>query len=98
MNAANDNSEEEVRRFERHLPHPPETVWEALTEPAELAAWFPEDLNSQERVIHEYDPPRVLEYSIGNESLRWELSPTKQGGSILVLETRIHTSAVRMAA
>ena len=30
-----------VLRMERALGHPPEKVWRALTEPAELAAWFP---------------------------------------------------------
>ena len=28
-------------RFERRLPHPVELVWRAVTEPAELAHWFP---------------------------------------------------------
>jgi uncharacterized protein YndB with AHSA1/START domain len=28
-------------RFTRRLPHPPEKVWRALTEPEHLAAWFP---------------------------------------------------------
>lgn len=28
-------------RIERRLDHPPAKVWRALTEPAELAAWFP---------------------------------------------------------
>jgi len=28
-------------RFERELPHPPERVWKALTERAELSAWHP---------------------------------------------------------
>ena len=28
-------------RFVRRLPHPPQKVWRALTEPAHLAAWFP---------------------------------------------------------
>jgi uncharacterized protein YndB with AHSA1/START domain len=28
--------------FRRHLPHPVETVWAALTDPAERAAWFGE--------------------------------------------------------
>lgn len=27
--------------FYRHLPHPPEKVWRALTEAEHLAAWFP---------------------------------------------------------
>ncbi|MGA3214160.1 MAG: SRPBCC family protein [Acidimicrobiales bacterium] len=30
-----------VLRFERHLSHPVEQVWGAVTEPAQLAAWFP---------------------------------------------------------
>jgi uncharacterized protein YndB with AHSA1/START domain len=30
-----------VLRFERVLPHPPERVWRALTEPGELSAWHP---------------------------------------------------------
>ncbi|MEV8371401.1 SRPBCC family protein [Kribbella sp. NPDC056861] len=30
-----------VLRMERALRHPPEKVWRALTEPSELAAWFP---------------------------------------------------------
>ncbi len=30
-----------VLRLERRLPHPPEKVWRAVTEPAELKHWFP---------------------------------------------------------
>ncbi|PRX49459.1 uncharacterized protein YndB with AHSA1/START domain [Prauserella shujinwangii] len=30
-----------VLRFERRLAHPPEKVWRAITEPGELAHWFP---------------------------------------------------------
>jgi uncharacterized protein YndB with AHSA1/START domain len=30
-----------VLRFERRLAHPPEKVWRAVTEPSELAHWFP---------------------------------------------------------
>jgi uncharacterized protein YndB with AHSA1/START domain len=29
-------------RFERHLKHPVEKVWRALTDPAELEHWFPQ--------------------------------------------------------
>ena len=32
-------------RFERRLPHPVEKVWRALTDPAELAHWFPQDVD-----------------------------------------------------
>jgi uncharacterized protein YndB with AHSA1/START domain len=33
-----------VLRFERRLAHPPEKVWRALTDPAELRHWFPQDV------------------------------------------------------
>lgn len=32
-------------RFERRLAQPPEKVWRALTEPAELAHWFPAEIH-----------------------------------------------------
>jgi uncharacterized protein YndB with AHSA1/START domain len=28
-------------RLERHLPDPPDVVWQALTQPEQLRAWFP---------------------------------------------------------
>ncbi|WP_055547454.1 SRPBCC family protein [Streptomyces sp. NBRC 110028] len=31
-------------RLERRLAHPPERVWQALTDPAELAHWFPSEV------------------------------------------------------
>jgi uncharacterized protein YndB with AHSA1/START domain len=34
-------------RFTRKLPHPPEKVWRALTEPEHLAAWFPTDIEGE---------------------------------------------------
>lgn len=33
-----------VLRFERRLAHPAQKVWRALTDPAELTHWFPQDL------------------------------------------------------
>src|SRR5712691_3484864 len=33
--------------FTRRLPHPPEKVWRALTEPEHLAAWFPTDIEGE---------------------------------------------------
>jgi uncharacterized protein YndB with AHSA1/START domain len=34
-------------RFTRVLPHRPEKVWRALTEPEHLAAWFPTDIEGE---------------------------------------------------
>jgi len=36
-----------VLRFERRLAHPVEKVWRAVTEPSELAGWFPADVDLQ---------------------------------------------------
>ena len=36
-------------RFTRHLAHPPEKVWRALTEPEHLRAWFPADIEGERK-------------------------------------------------
>ncbi|WP_370326116.1 SRPBCC family protein [Euzebya sp.] len=36
-------------RFERHLAHPPEKVWRAITESAHLRSWFPADIVGERR-------------------------------------------------
>ena len=38
-----------VLRFERRLAHPLEKVWAALTDPAELGHWFPQDVEADLR-------------------------------------------------
>lgn len=66
-------------RFERQFAHPPETVWAALTDPAQLARWFMPgtiepfrggrlQLQSGENggtvgEVVTWDPPRRLSYS-----------------------------------
>jgi uncharacterized protein YndB with AHSA1/START domain len=45
VNGALEQSGERWRlRFDRRLPHPPEKVWRALTQPEHLAVWFPFDI------------------------------------------------------
>lgn len=46
-----------VLRFERRLPHPPEKVFAAISDPAELAHWFPA------RVRWELRPRAAIEFS-----------------------------------
>lgn len=41
-------------RYERHLGHPVETVWRALTEPSELGAWFGGKVEADLRVGGDY--------------------------------------------
>lgn len=39
-----------VLRFQRRLSHPPAKVWRAVTEPAELAHWFPALVETEPRI------------------------------------------------
>jgi uncharacterized protein YndB with AHSA1/START domain len=39
-----------VVRFERRLAHPPEKVWRAITDPDQLASWFPADIEGDREV------------------------------------------------
>src|SRR6202011_2948493 len=43
-----------ILRFQRQLPKPVETVWQAVTDPAEMRAWFPT------RIV-------IDEWKVGNE-------------------------------
>ena len=63
-----------VLRFERHLPRPVDTVWRAVTDPAEMRAWFPTRIEIDEwkqgaQLMHHFDdhpidplPGTVLEW------------------------------------
>ena len=79
--------------FSRHVRHPPERVWVALTVPDELCKWAPffpsrdlsqigdatfrpTDIPAGEEsmsVVRQSVFPRLLEYTLGNDVLRWEL-------------------------
>jgi uncharacterized protein YndB with AHSA1/START domain len=107
-----------VLRFERRLPHPPDRVWPALTEPDQLRQWFPADIEGKRRPgakirfvfrddapsaeelpellehdpetldgeITDFEPPRLLAYTWGEEFLSWELRPDPDG-CLLVFTT-----------
>ena len=89
--------DEVTLRFVRRLPHPPATVWRALTTPEHLAAWFPTtlegdltpgaklqynfrdvDLPGFDGTVLAVDPPRLLEFTWGDERLRFVLTPDGQ--------------------
>jgi uncharacterized protein YndB with AHSA1/START domain len=72
--------------FVRPFAHPPERVWAALTEPGQVSAWAP--------FVTDYDlsrpgdePPRLLEYTWGDDVLRWELAPTERGTELTLRHT-----------
>jgi uncharacterized protein YndB with AHSA1/START domain len=83
----------------RTLRHPPEMVWEALTDPAQLHEWAPFDVDRNlsltgpvklstvgtptpyvsESTVKRVEPPKLLEYTWGENNMRWELEPLPNG-------------------
>jgi uncharacterized protein YndB with AHSA1/START domain len=109
---------QEAVRFERRLSHPPERVWTAITDPGDLRAWFPADIEgdlatagatlsfpfregeaeTESGEVLESDPPRMLAYTWGGQTLRFELEPAGDGTRLvfthaLPLEERAKTAA-----
>ncbi|MEX2193927.1 MAG: SRPBCC family protein [Thermoleophilaceae bacterium] len=62
-------------RLERRYDHPVERVWRAITDPAELGRWWPEDPME----VTESEPPRLLAGSWYGDDLRFELRPDGDG-------------------
>jgi uncharacterized protein YndB with AHSA1/START domain len=52
-----------ILRFERVLAHPPEKVWRAITEPAEMRHWFPAVVRSELRAGAE------MQFSFGEDGV-----------------------------
>jgi len=84
--------------FSRRLPHTPEKVWRALTEPEHLKEWFPNDIEGErtegatlrhvfrndEAPVMEgemlvFQPPAVMEFTWGDDTLRFELRAEDDG-------------------
>jgi len=100
--------------FVRALPHPPEKVWAALTDPGRLDRWAPfaaardlsrtgettltmvdgPDRTDLPATVLRAEAPALLEYTWGDDLLRWELTPA-DGGTRLTLR---HTFAKREEA
>lgn len=90
-------------RFTRELHHPPEKVWRAITEPRELAQWFPSTVEGEWRpgaaltfrfdeavggIVMEgqvlvFDAPRCLEFTWGEDRLRFELAASADGTTVV---------------
>lgn len=76
-------------RFERRLAHPIGTVWRAVTEPSELAHWFPGSVtidgsrirfDGGEGEVLAFEPPHRFEFTWGpTDELRIELQETGDG-------------------
>jgi uncharacterized protein YndB with AHSA1/START domain len=92
--------------FVRELRHPPERVWRALTDPAELREWAPFDPDRDlgatgsatllmaggepeplPATIRRAERPKLLEYTWGDDVLRWELEPSRAGTRLTLRQT-----------
>ncbi len=67
-------------RLERRYRHDPERLWSALTDPQELAHWFP---SGEPMTVVETVVPRLLVATWFGDTLRFELRPDG-GGCVLV--------------
>ena len=93
--------------FVRALPHPPEKVWAALTDPARLDQWAPfaaardlsrtgdttlvmvdgPDRTELPATVLRAEAPALLEYTWGDDLLRWELTPAGDGTRLTLRHT-----------
>jgi hypothetical protein len=63
-------------RLQRRYAHPPERVWRAITDPDELAHWFPQ---SEPLHVLERDEPRLLRGTWYGDELRFDLRADGDG-------------------
>jgi uncharacterized protein YndB with AHSA1/START domain len=95
-------------RFERRLPHSPQRVWRAVTEPAELEQWFVAPVawtpalgetfegEGQRGRITELEPPHVIRWEWGAERYAFELRPA--GDGCVLVFTHVFDAALGAAA
>lgn len=78
-------------RFTRHLPHPPEKVWRAITEPEQLKAWFPDTIVVDEWAVGA--PLRFVPGGDAGEGFDGEVLAVEEGS---LLEFRWGTDTIRI--
>lgn len=70
-----------VLRFERRLGHPPEKVWKAITDPAEVRRWFPASVEFAGEAGTPPVPGTGMRFSYGKADL--DLGPHYLEGEVL---------------
>lgn len=87
----------EALRFERWLPHSPERVWRAVSEPGELSRWFVAEVPwtpssgeefeaaGQTGRITALEPRRMLAWEWGKERYSFEIAPDGEGSRLIFL-------------
>jgi uncharacterized protein YndB with AHSA1/START domain len=90
-------------RFTRHLAHPRDKVWRAVTEPEHLQTWFPQRIIGEwapgatltftgdgpdfTGEVLSWDPPCLVEFTWGADVLRLELAERDGGCTLTLLDT-----------
>jgi uncharacterized protein YndB with AHSA1/START domain len=90
-------------RFTRRLPHSPQTIWRAIVEPEHRDTWFPQRIEGDFRVgaplrfvsqygdfdgeVLAYEPPTLIEFRWGTDTIRLELSADADGSVLTLLDT-----------
>ena len=90
-------------RFTRRLGHAPEKIWRALTEPEQLQAWFPQRIVGEwsvgaplrfvsafgdfEGEVMAFEPPSLLEFRWGTDTIRLEVAPEGRGSVLTLIDT-----------
>jgi uncharacterized protein YndB with AHSA1/START domain len=64
-------------RFERHLAHPLERVWRAITDPEDLAAWFPDTIEGEFGPDAEVRFPKFIEMGLPSVGKVTEFDPPR---------------------
>ncbi len=75
-------------RFERRLAHSPEAVWQAITEPEHLAAWFPDRI-----VVERWEPGAPLRFVHAGGEFDGEVLAVQRGS---LLEFRWGPDTIRL--
>lgn len=100
-------------RFERDLRHPVAKVWRAITDPAQLAHWFPGTVTLDLRVggelrfaegdmtfegeVTALEPQRRFAFAWGGDQLDFELEPTDDGAGCRLRLTVVLSETVKAA-
>ena len=90
-------------RFTRRLKHSPETVWRAIVEADQRDTWFPQHIEGDFRVgaplrfvseygdfsgqILAYEPPSLIEFRWGTDTIRLEIAADGDGSVLTLLDT-----------
>jgi len=85
---------EPTLRFERRLRHSPRKVWRAVSDPAEMAHWFPAAVEAEVVVdgtwdgeVLEVDEQKVFMFRWNQDVLRIELIPDGDGCRLVFTQT-----------